>query len=94
MGVDGGAWRVKWHPSADRKGDLLVACMHDGFKIIRVDVNTTASEGDNRGDVRKHFTAHQSLAYGADWSFMDDDGRDTLIATCSFYDHALHLWYG
>jgi diphthine methyl ester acylhydrolase len=32
--VGGGAWRVKWHPSPSRVHDLLVAAMHDGFKIV------------------------------------------------------------
>jgi diphthamide biosynthesis protein 7 len=93
MDVGGGAWRVKWHPSADRKNDLLVACMHDGFKVIRVGADE-ASDTDNRGHVVKHYTAHQSLAYGADWSFADGGGSHTMIASCSFYDNALHLWYG
>ncbi|KAJ7293583.1 WD40-repeat-containing domain protein [Mycena rebaudengoi] len=75
--VGGGAWRVKWHPSPSRKNDLLVACMHDGFKC--------------GGTVVKRFDEHGSLAYGADWSFDGQDGP-TLIASCSFYDHSLHLW--
>ncbi len=33
--VGGGAWRIKWHPSSARKHDLLVASMHDGFKVVR-----------------------------------------------------------
>ncbi|KAJ7103526.1 WD40-repeat-containing domain protein [Mycena belliarum] len=90
--VGGGAWRVKWHPSATRKNDLLVACMHDGFKIVRF---TTEGAGLDGGDSIKRFDNHTSLAYGADWSFAETGrSEETSIATCSFYDHALHLWSG
>lgn len=91
--VGGGAWRVKWHPSASRKQDLLVACMHDGFKVVRFAEPEGA--GLDGGEVLKRFDSHTSLAYGADWSF-DDSGSEgeTLIASCSFYDHTLRLWTG
>lgn len=90
VNVGGGAWRVKWHPSSSRKGDLLVACMHDGFKVIHF--NTDEDE-TRRGEVVKRFDSHKSLAYGADWSFRPQND-ETLIGTCSFYDHAFHLWSG
>lgn len=35
------------------------------------------------------YTEHKSLAYGSDWSHGEELG---LIASCSFYDHLLHLW--
>ncbi|KAI0825128.1 WD40 repeat-like protein [Trametes gibbosa] len=96
--VGGGAWRVKWHPSPTRKTELLVACMHDGFKVVRFDVDAgdpcaTLASSDRPWEVVKRFDEHASLAYGADWSFARDgaDG-DTLVASCSFYDHTLHLW--
>ncbi|KAG1881659.1 WD-40 repeat-containing protein [Suillus tomentosus] len=88
--VGGGAWRVKWHPSPSRKEDLLVASMHDGFKVAR------AHNGEHATwEVVKRFDDHKSLAYGADWSFAPPgvDG-ETLIGSCSFYDHTLHLWSG
>ncbi|KAH7911202.1 WD40-repeat-containing domain protein [Hygrophoropsis aurantiaca] len=92
--VGGGAWRVKWHPHASRKEDLLVACMHDGFKILKMDVSL-GNSSEIRWEVAKRFDAHTSLAYGVDWSFEDvDDVDDTLIGSCSFYDHMLHLWRG
>lgn len=90
--VGGGAWRVKWHPSEKRKNDLLVACMHDGFKIVSF---SPENFGGNNTEhtITKRFDEHESLAYGVDWSFAKDK-KDTLIASCSFYDHALRLWRG
>jgi diphthine methyl ester acylhydrolase len=90
--VGGGAWRVKWHPSATRNTDLLVACMHDGFKIVRFGLEPIV----DRCDIIKRYDAHESLAYGVDWSFATGGNTDsnTMIASCSFYDHALHLWSG
>ena len=99
--MGGGAWRVKWHPSAARKNDLLVACMHDGFKVVRFDLDGRlgdmgkGSDRPNDWKVIKRFDSHESLAYGVDWSFAEGhDTPETLIASGSFYDHALHLWSG
>ncbi|KAF9076287.1 WD-40 repeat-containing protein [Rhodocollybia butyracea] len=87
--VGGGAWRVKWHPSAYRRSDLLVACMHDGFKILRFDELAWTSNSEYR------FDAHESLAYGVDWSFAPSTkDQKTAIVSCSFYDHSLHFWSG
>jgi diphthine methyl ester acylhydrolase len=88
--VGGGAWRVKWHPCSTRRNDLLVACMHDGFKVI----SFTLDHDNVHGEILKRFDAHESIAYGADWSFSPSEDDETLIATCSFYDHKLHLWSG
>jgi len=88
--VGGGAWRVKWHPSVKRKHDLLVACMHDGFKVVRFTADNAGLDG-GEPEIIKRFDNHTSLAYGVDWSFSDSGG-ETLIASCSFYDHTLHLW--
>lgn len=104
--VGGGAWRVKWHPSLARKHDLLVACMHDGFKVIRFGMDNLLDGEDQRTniaddwEVLKRFDAHKSLAYGVDWSYesiVDETGTEeaeTLIASGSFYDHSLHVWSG
>ena len=99
--VGGGAWRVKWHPSPKRKNDLMVACMHDGFKVVRFafadgdgDVAESLSAATDPWEVVTRFDQHTSLAYGVDWSFAagNGDGDRTLVASCSFYDHTLHLW--
>ncbi|KAF9015168.1 WD40-repeat-containing domain protein [Cyathus striatus] len=83
--VGGGAWRVKWHPSASRKEELLVACMHDGFKIVKF-------SAEYQCEVVKRFDEHSSLAYGADWCFATQNNKESLVGSCSFYDHALQLW--
>ncbi|TFK89957.1 WD-40 repeat-containing protein [Polyporus arcularius HHB13444] len=96
--VGGGAWRVKWHPSPTRKSDLLVACMHDGFKVVRFDfgsgdIGEGLATASKPWEVVERFDQHTSLAYGVDWSYTDNQGSDrTLVASCSFYDHTLHLW--
>ena len=98
--VGGGAWRVKWHPSQKRQADLLVACMHDGFKVVRfshsiVGEQSTTEEDTQEWQIMKRFDEHTSLAYGVDWSYADIPNKsDSIIASCSFYDHALHTWRG
>ncbi|KAG8904804.1 hypothetical protein FRC01_008592 [Tulasnella sp. 417] len=91
MDVGGGAWRVKWHPSAQRRHDILVACMHDGFKVLRTSGTEEGPILSSSGyEVLKRFDEHKSLAYGVDWSYKE--GADSLVASCSFYDHVLHTW--
>lgn len=91
--VGGGAWRVKWHPSPTRKNDLLVACMHDGFKVVRL--GDADEQGSPSCEIVRRFDEHTSLAYGVDWSFNHAVcGDETLVASCSFYDHELRLWSG
>ncbi|SJL05602.1 related to WD repeat-containing protein 85 homolog [Armillaria ostoyae] len=95
--VGGGAWRVKWHPSSTRKNDLLVACMHDGFKIVSFDhllSDDSLRTNTGNGRIIKRFDEHESLAYGVDWSYATPEGDQTMIASCSFYDHLLHTWSG
>ena len=96
--VGGGAWRLKWHPSPKRKNDVLVACMHDGFKVLRFPLLANLSAAESTTDkwsLVKRFDEHESLAYGADWSYeASTDHEETLIATCSFYDHLLCTWRG
>lgn len=90
--VGGGVWRVKWHPSEKRKNDLLVACMHDGCKIVRFDMGGESIA--DSGSIIQRFDEHKSMAYGADWSYAKENTGDTLIASCSFYDHVSYTWRG
>jgi len=96
--VGGGAWRVKWHPSPSRKHDLLVACMHDGFKLVKFrdvwDANQSLTAYQENWKIAQTFDEHNSLAYGVDWSFADDtnEAGKTIVASVSFYDHSLFLW--
>lgn len=88
---------MKWHPSTTRKGDLLVACMHDGFKVVRFATSGMQDplfmRNDPTWEVIKRFDEHKSLAYGADWSFASsEDAGKTIVGSCSFYDHILHIW--
>ncbi|KAF9455998.1 WD-40 repeat-containing protein [Collybia nuda] len=91
VNVGGGAWRVKWHPSPSRRDDLLVACMYDGFKVIHFD----AGKVKKGGEVVRRCDLHKSLAYGVDWSFGPaTHDNETIIGSCSFYDHTLYIWSG
>lgn len=97
--VGGGAWRIKWHPSEARKNDLLVASMHDGFKVVRFE--SPAQESDSvpwagflgAARVINRKDDHESMAYGADWSYGPylANGK-TIIGGCSFYDHKMSIW--
>lgn len=80
--VGGGVWRLKWHPT--RGNHLAAASMHNGFHVLKVDESGEVQ-------VTKHFTEHQSLAYGVDWQHAAKESQG-LLASCSFYDHTLHLW--
>nr|XP_018264604.1 WD40 repeat domain 85 [Kwoniella dejecticola CBS 10117]OBR86762.1 WD40 repeat domain 85 [Kwoniella dejecticola CBS 10117] len=95
--LGGGIWRTRFHPSPQRKNEILNGCMHDNFKIVKlsdctIDLNVDANE--QGGEIVRTFEAHESLAYGCDWSRLPDSEEGTLIASCSFYDHAMHLWRG
>lgn len=84
---------MKWNPSERRQHDLLVACMHDGLKVIRFKNDATNADVYAGYEVVKRFDAHESLAYGVDWCGLG--GLDAgVIASCSFYDHTLHTWTG
>ncbi|KAF9056166.1 WD40-repeat-containing domain protein [Panaeolus papilionaceus] len=91
--VGGGVWRAKWHPHPERANDLLVACMHDGYKVVRFGEDTTNLAFKDGGWVRSRYDAHESLAYGADWSHAPASlDSKSLIGCCSFYDHKMSLW--
>ncbi|TFK30451.1 WD-40 repeat-containing protein [Coprinopsis marcescibilis] len=87
LDVGGGVWRVKWHPSIERQHDMVIACMHDGFKVGQY-------SNDSQPQIISEFREHESLAYGVDWSFSTNPWANgsTTIASCSFYDHSLRVW--
>ncbi|GMH01269.1 hypothetical protein Nepgr_003108 [Nepenthes gracilis] len=84
--LGGGVWRMKYHPFVS--GLVLAACMHNGFAIVRIN--------DGNAEVTETYSKHGSLAYGADWqigrSESKDEGKNNLVATCSFYDRLLRVW--
>jgi diphthamide biosynthesis protein 7 len=80
LDVGGGIWRARWHPTEPSR--LLVACMHDGFKVVDASDSTSPS-------ISARLDEHGSLAYGADWTRATGG---TVAATCSFYDHSLKSW--
>ncbi|KAF9115961.1 Diphthine methyltransferase [Mortierella sp. AM989] len=82
----GGVWRLKWHPT--RKDILLAGCMHNGFHVLHY--NTTWASST----IVSSFMEHKSLAYGVDWSYAPTASLKELplVASCSFYDHLIHLW--
>jgi len=82
--LNSGIWQLKWHQKRD--DILLAACTTDGFKVVRV-VNSTAR-------VVGKYDGHRSLAYGCDWVPRENGDKRNMhdVASCSFYDRALHIW--
>ncbi|KAH7550481.1 hypothetical protein ACOSP7_024176 [Xanthoceras sorbifolium] len=84
--LGGGVWRIKHHPSVP--GIVLAACMHNGFAVVKI-------EGE-KAEVTETYTKHGSLAYGADWQRggvpPESKRKNSLVATCSFYDQLLRIW--
>lgn len=86
IGLGGGVWRIKHHPSVP--GLVLTACMHNGFAIVKF-------RGDE-AEIVETYKKHESLAYGADWQrgnqVAGGGGTGRAVATCSFYDRLLRVW--
>lgn len=83
----GGIWRLKWHSTRSER--LLVAAMHDGFKVV--DFAGLGGEAIS-AEIAARFDGHESLAYGADWCGATNDQGEDVVASCSFYDHSLKVW--
>lgn len=85
LGLGGGVWRIKHHPSVP--GLVLAACMHNGFAVVKIKGETA--------EVIETYSKHESLAYGADWQrgqLCQEGKRKSVVATCSFYDRLLRIW--
>jgi len=93
--VGGGVWRIKWHPSF--RGKMLIAAMHGGCRVVNIhaldSTNYCVGTDHHAGVVvLSEFTAHESMAYAADWLCFDDLCCDEAAASCSFYDRKAFLW--
>ena len=87
--LGGGVWKLKWDPDGGRH--LLAATMHNGFHIINCSADDNADHTQPR--IIASYREHSSLAYGCDWSRQPcSKTSEKMIATCSFYDHSLHVW--
>jgi diphthamide biosynthesis protein 7 len=90
-------------PSSERnhvkKGRLLIAAMHGGCRVIDIprlenfnyDCEYDGSSSVDDIKVMSEFTAHKSMAYGADWVCFGFSVHDAA-ASCSFYDQKAFLW--
>ncbi|CUS21317.1 LAQU0S02e10946g1_1 [Lachancea quebecensis] len=79
--LGGGVWRFVESPQntqSDESDKLLVCCMYNGAKILRVDGDDFVIESYTKKN-------HESMCYGGDWG-------QKFIATCSFYDKVVQLW--
>lgn len=71
--------------------------MHNGFHVLSVDAllrqdDRTSLPGIDGCTALAQFKAHESLAYGVDWGLLGIDGKEDVVASCSFYDHNLRTW--
>ena len=88
LSLGGGIWRIKWN--TDFPSLAAAACMHNHFAVVDAHLGTGAPV-----EVVTEYREHTSLAYGIDWcrkyKTKNSSGVFTL-ASCSFYDHSMHLW--
>jgi diphthamide biosynthesis protein 7 len=91
--LGGGIWRIKWHPYQNDR--ILVGAMHAGCRVLELEGFDNTEGSDAKYKVTKEFTAHESMAYGADWLCYQDPNTHSVIeaaASCSFYDKSVYLW--
>ena len=86
---------------------MLVGAMHAGCRVVGFGKGVMGGDGEendngDEGDVWRivrTFEKHESMVHGVDWSYKgvhssSDDAEETVVGSCSFYDHVLHLWRG
>ena len=81
-------------PSALPERPRATSCDAAGFKVLRLTAPSDVEPEPAMSEVAA-YCEHgmgQALAYGADWAHDGAHGDALLAGTCSFYDHALHLW--
>lgn len=76
--LNGGVWKMKLD---GQRGLILCACMHTGVHVVDSEKLQSQLYYDKHG--------LDNLAYGCDWKNI---GQDSLVATCSFYNHQLKIW--
>ncbi|KAF0268327.1 hypothetical protein FOG48_02504 [Hanseniaspora uvarum] len=76
--LEGGVWRLI---DTEESDELLVCCMYNGAKIVKVDYDTEPVFTE-KNYVKE---GHDSMCYGGDY-------RNKTAATCSFYDNSLQVW--
>lgn len=94
----GGVWRTKWNtaPLLESESFLVLACMHAGSSIYRVNVPSRPAALTpgviTCSKVAEHFDSDSDnhLAYGIQVLGMRSDRFD--VFSCSFYDNKVHHW--
>lgn len=68
--------------------------MHDGFKVVDFEgLSSESMKGSVGAKDFARFDGHGSLAYGVDWGTRKTrEAVKDIVASCSFYDHSLHVW--
>jgi diphthamide biosynthesis protein 7 len=71
--------------------------MHDGFKVVELSERVALGNNwdalqEEDAVITTRFDGHDSLAYGVDWCRLPPRDGKSLVVSCSFYDHAMHLW--
>ena len=72
---------------------MLVAAMHGGCRIVNIPglCSNAPDDNNNAVEILSQFTAHESMAYGADWISFGKC-QEAVAASCSFYDRQAFLW--
>lgn len=87
MKTPGTLWRLKWDPFSSNF--LLAACMLGGAHVIDV-------KNIENPEIVDSYYEHKNITYGSDWCHLSQKdvkrfncSGNTIIGTCSFYDHLL-----